>query len=103
MERKQRRLLMVLAMGLVVGMAASAANAQMIAHWKLDETSGTVAYEETGEHDGVFYGQPSPQWSMDVPALLAGYSTGSCNFFPDSMIHVGQNQIFNFCKRIIPM
>ena len=60
MERKQRRLLMVLAMGLAVGMAASSAHAQLIAYWMLDETEGTVAYDGQGNplHDALAIGEP---------------------------------------------
>ena len=51
---------MVLAMGLVVGMAASAANAQLIAYWMLDETEGTVAHDGQGNplHDALAIQEP---------------------------------------------
>jgi N-acetylneuraminic acid mutarotase len=33
-------------------------NPSLIAHWKLDETEGTVASDSTGEHDGTVIGTP---------------------------------------------
>jgi len=66
MERKQRRLLMVLAMALIVGLAASAAQAQT-SYWKFDELSGTISYDSVGWLDGVFMGgDPEPEWVDDL-------------------------------------
>ena len=31
---------------------------RVIAHWKLDETEGFIAQDNTGEHDGTLYGDP---------------------------------------------
>jgi len=30
----------------------------LMAYWKLDETEGTIAFDSTGEHDGMLYGEP---------------------------------------------
>ena len=34
-----------------------------ITHWKLDETKGTIAYDNAGEHDGIVNG--NPLWQPD--------------------------------------
>lgn len=31
---------------------------RMIAHWKLDETEGSIAYDSIGKHHGTLYGEP---------------------------------------------
>jgi hypothetical protein len=31
---------------------------RLIAHWKLDETEGTIAYDSVGENDGKLHGEP---------------------------------------------
>ena len=31
---------------------------ELAAHWKLDETEGSTAYDSVGEHDGTLYGEP---------------------------------------------
>ena len=30
----------------------------LLAHWKLDETEGTIAFDSAGEHEGTLYGEP---------------------------------------------
>ena len=35
----------------------------LLAHWALDESEGDVAYDSTGEHDGVLFGDPA--WQPD--------------------------------------
>lgn len=41
-------------------------NGNPAAYWKLDETSGTTAVDETGNHDGAYNGSPS----LDQPPLI---------------------------------
>jgi hypothetical protein len=31
---------------------------KLVAHWKLDETEGSIAYDSAGEHYGTLYGEP---------------------------------------------
>jgi len=35
----------------------------LIAHWKLDETSGNVAYDSAGTNNGTLVGSPLPVWT----------------------------------------
>ncbi|MCH7558910.1 MAG: hypothetical protein IIB56_15865, partial [Planctomycetes bacterium] len=57
----------VLVMGLI-----SDASAELVAHWKLDEVSGTTAVDATGNgHDGTLIG--NPQWTD-------GYFAGGLKF-----------------------
>jgi len=35
----------------------------LIAHWKLDETSGTTAYDSAGTNNGTLVGSPLPVWT----------------------------------------
>lgn len=57
----------VLVMGLI-----SDASAELVAHWKLDEGSGTTAVDATGNgHDGTLIG--NPQWTD-------GYFAGGLKF-----------------------
>jgi hypothetical protein len=37
------------------------ADYRLIAHWKLDETEGTIAYDSVGENDGTLNGDPNWQ------------------------------------------
>jgi outer membrane protein assembly factor BamB len=30
----------------------------LVAHWKLDEVEGNIAYDSSGQHDGTLYGEP---------------------------------------------
>ncbi len=79
MERKQRRLLMVLAMTVAIGVAASSANAQMVASWQFEEGSGTVAKDLQGYGiDLILYGDTV--YDADVPDELIGISTSSLLF-----------------------
>jgi hypothetical protein len=69
---------MVLAMGLAVGMAASSANAQLIAYWMLDETEGTVAYDGQGNplHNALAIGEPYWDKNGGVDGKGAAYFHG---------------------------
>ncbi|MCK5269523.1 MAG: hypothetical protein KAJ46_02010, partial [Sedimentisphaerales bacterium] len=50
--------------------------AGLIAHWKLDETSGTIAYDSVGSNNGTFVG--SPTWIAGAPEGLN--PTGAADF-----------------------
>ena len=45
------------------------------AHWKLDETTGTTASDERGQHSGILYGFPS-----DSSQWVVGTSAGALRF-----------------------
>ncbi|MCP4707927.1 MAG: hypothetical protein GY869_04815, partial [Planctomycetes bacterium] len=85
MERKQRRLLMVLAMMVAIGAAASSANAQLILYWPLDETSGTIAHDEVWKDDptinldGYFNGG-LPVWDPTGGRIINGSQSGAIYF-----------------------
>ena len=54
MALRQRRWLLVLVMAGILGVGASA-RGQLIAYWRLDETSGTIAHDSMGNplHDAI--------------------------------------------------
>ena len=51
----------------------------LLAHWELDETAGTVAYDRMGEHDATFVGEPlwQPQSGWIGGAILLDGIDGS--------------------------
>jgi hypothetical protein len=58
----------VLVQGLALTSVAKAADPDLAAYWKFDETSGTTAFDSTGNgNDGIFVGEP--KW---VPGRLGG-------------------------------
>ncbi len=62
-----KKLIYLVSFVLVLGLASSA-SAALVAHWKLDEGSGTTAYDSSGQgNDGTLIGDP--QW---VAGLLDG-------------------------------
>jgi len=69
---------------LLILVLAGSASAKLVAHWSLDEGSGTTAYDSSGNgHDGAFVG--TPQW-------VAGHlSAGAVHFDGDlaasSVVH----------------
>ncbi len=66
-----RKLSTLISLVLALGLAASA-SADLVGHWKLDEVSGTIAADATGNgHNGTLIG--SPEW-------VAGYSGGGLQF-----------------------
>jgi len=73
MEKKRVSLMVcVLAIALIAGVAeAQDIETGLIAHWKLDETSGTTTYDSVGSNDGTFVGDPC--W-------VTGLVDGALNF-----------------------
>jgi len=70
-----KKLIYLTCFGLVLGLTlTSAANAQdpnLLGWWKLDESSGNIAYDSSGNlNDGVFVGVGGPQWA-------SGYAGGA--------------------------
>ncbi|MCK5271352.1 MAG: DUF5060 domain-containing protein, partial [Sedimentisphaerales bacterium] len=60
MEKKKLRLLVcTLAIGLTAGLTNADIETGLVAHWKLDETSGTTAYDSVGSHNGTLVGSPT--------------------------------------------
>jgi hypothetical protein len=85
---------MVLAMTVAIGVAASAANAQLIGYWPLDETSGTIANEMIHgiEIDGINldgYFQGLPVWDPTGGRILSGKQTGAIYLHPNDRIVCG--------------
>ena len=67
-----RKLICIISFVTVLGMGltsvAEAADPDLVAHWRFDETSGTTAFDASGNgHDGTIMGDP--QW---VPGKLGG-------------------------------
>ncbi|MHC4478403.1 MAG: LamG-like jellyroll fold domain-containing protein [Planctomycetota bacterium] len=81
--------LMVLVAVLVIGLAAKVTNADLVAHWPLDETSGTTAGDSSGRgHDGVLKGGLSfDQRSVEGKIGKALHLTGAegAAIFADSV------------------
>ena len=77
MEKKIVGLMVcVLAIALIAGVAeAQDITTGLIAHWKLDETSSTTAYDSVGSNDGTLVG--SPTWVSGAPGLNP---TGALDF-----------------------
>jgi len=72
-----RRRLTHLIIPLLVFVLAGSASAKLVVHWRLDEGSGTTAFDSSGNgHDGTFVG--TPQW-------VAGHSNaGALHFDGDA-------------------
>jgi hypothetical protein len=77
---------------LVLGVACNAST-DLVAHWKLDEDSGTTAFDTSGNgNDGTFTGDP--QW-------VAGYYGGALEFDgADDNIDCGNDDSFNITDEI---
>ena len=62
-KKKEKKIVGLTACILAITLVCSVAQAQdietgLIAHWKLDETSGTTAYDSAGSNDGTLAGDP---------------------------------------------
>jgi len=76
---------------LVLGVACNA-SADLVAHWKLDEGSGTTAFDTSGNgNDGTFTG--GPHW-------VAGYYGGALEFDGTDNIDCGNDDSFNITDEI---
>ncbi len=42
----------------ILGQVVEVNDPTLVAHWKLDETEGDIAYDSAGENDGTLYGDP---------------------------------------------
>ncbi|MFC1783733.1 hypothetical protein ACFL02_09155, partial [Planctomycetota bacterium] len=90
MERKQRKLLMVLAMVLAVGVLSSIANADRIVHRKLEEISGAKGLSPTNQPPNVDAGLPQVKHLPDFPGskvtfVLNGSVTDDTVFGPNEL------------------
>ena len=65
-----------LVVGLTAGLTSADIETGLVAHWKLDETSGTIAYDSVGSNNGTFVG--SPTWIAGAPEGLN--PTGAADF-----------------------
>jgi|GEM_PF-1486443 len=59
----------------------------LVSHWSLDEGSGTTAYDQAGNYDGMFTGTPT--WSSADPLGLEDSS--SLDFNPHDRVSIGDN------------
>ena len=86
--------LIVLVLALVAVFATSAnAEGKLVGWWKLDETSGTIARDLSGEgNDGTVQGNPN--WA-------AGYVGGALDFDGDSdYVEIANESNFDITERI---
>ncbi|NVM23421.1 MAG: LamG domain-containing protein, partial [Desulfobacterales bacterium] len=83
----RRKLIYLISFVLVLSIAGIA-SADLVAHWKFDEGSGSVAHDTSGNnHDGTFEG--NPQW-------VAGYFGGALEFDGDSRVEIPDPSAFDF-------
>ena len=87
-----RILIYLFSVVLVLGVAGNA-SADLVAHWMLDEGSGTTAFDTSGNgNDGTFTGDP--QW-------VAGYYGGALEFdSTDDNIDCGNDDSLNIADEI---
>ena len=72
----------------LVVMMAGVASAELIAQWKLDDGSGTIATDSAGGHDGTLVGGPT--W------VAEGKIDGALQFDgSDDYVDCGNDPIFN--------
>jgi Concanavalin A-like lectin/glucanases superfamily/Domain of unknown function (DUF5060)/Dockerin type I domain len=77
MEKKKLLLVCTLVTALIVGIAeAQDITTGLVAHWKLDETGDTTAYDSVGSNNGTLVG--SPTWTTGAPEGLN--PTGAIDF-----------------------
>jgi len=77
---------------LMVLIVAGNASAGLVGHWPLDEASGTIARDVSGNgNDGVFKGDP--EW-------IVGIKGGALEFDGDDYIDCGNNTSLNFNSEI---
>jgi arylsulfatase A-like enzyme len=53
-------------------LACGAARAEIIAHWKFDDGSGTTAVDSANSNNGTLVGSPLPTWLSGVNAKVGG-------------------------------
>jgi len=71
----------VLAIVSIAGVAeAQDITTDLVAHWKLDETSGITAYDSVGSNDGTLVGT-----SVGSPSWVSGGAIGGAIDFPTAM------------------
>ncbi len=64
MKREMRLSLVIAAFVglLVLGVPALGSDANLVAHWALDEGGGTIAYDSAGDNNGILVGDPA--WTI---------------------------------------
>ncbi len=83
----------VLVLGLFLTSVVEAADPTLVGWWKLDDGSGTIAYDSSGNgNDGTFNG--TPQW-------VVGHLGGALEFDgSDDYVDCGNNAIFDITEQI---
>ncbi|MHC4587159.1 MAG: LamG domain-containing protein, partial [Planctomycetota bacterium] len=76
------RRLICLVSSVLVLIAAGTASADLVAHWKLDDGSGTTATDSVGSNHGTFVG--NPQW-------IEGIKVGALDFDGASSVNCGSD------------
>jgi len=81
-----RRLICFISVVLVLSMAGHA-SAELVAHWKLDDGSGTIAKDSAGDYDGNL---------LNGPLWMSGVSGSALKFDgTDDCVLIGSNPAFN--------
>src|SRR4051812_1829002 len=58
---------------------------QIVSHWSLAETDGTIAYDSTGRNNGIYtFGTSTPGMSIGQPGPLSGFVNYAAVFSPPS-------------------
>jgi hypothetical protein len=55
-----------------LALAVGPAHAELIAHWKFDDGSGTIAVDSANSNDGTLIGAPLPTWISGGAAKVGG-------------------------------
>ena len=84
----------VLVLALLLAVMANAADPDLVAHWKLDDGSGTTAVDSSANgNDGTFVGDP--QWA-------SGILGGALDFDGvDDYVDCGNDEIFFLIDRFV--
>src|SRR3989338_8521298 len=51
-----KTLMYTICLAVVLAMSVNMANAELVAHWAFNETSGSTAFDSAYNHDGTIYG-----------------------------------------------
>ncbi len=70
---------------------ASNASSDLVAHWRLDDGTGTVAIETVGNNEGILEGDPT--WA-------AGWIVGALELDGDDYVDCGNNDAYNITEQV---
>ncbi|MHC4241991.1 MAG: LamG domain-containing protein [Planctomycetota bacterium] len=85
-----KKLICLVSLVLVLSLASNASS-DLVAHWRLDDGSGTVATETVGGNDGTLQGDAT--WA-------AGWIVGALELDGDDYVDCGNNDAYNITEQI---